>query len=510
MRHDEQDLHDRIKSRLPLQIRQNALLGFPVVSNRFSLRMISRRSLRNSVTRTSSLLMFHADLHVHSKYSRATSKYLDLEHLAIWAQKKGIQVLGTGDFTHPAWMAEIQEKLVPAEPGLFKLREDLQQDIEQQYQLPPGQPTRFLLEVEISTIYKKGNKTRKVHHLIYAPDLEKADRIVDQLAQIGNLKLDGRPILGLDSRDLLEVTLNGGEGCHLIPAHVWTPWFSALGSKSGFDAIEECYGDLASHIFAVETGLSSDPLMNRTVSSLDRFALVSNSDAHSPGKVGREASVFHTEMSYYALMQALQTREGFGGTVEFFPEGGKYHMDGCHRCSVRLTPQETEDCNARCRSCGKPVTVGVMNRVAELADRNEGELPPIDPDFASFVPLSEILSEVEGVGPKSKKVQEAYEGILGNVGSEMFILGEAPLDEVQKSYSPLLAEALRRMRQGEVICEAGYDGKYGVIRLFTEAELKTERSTGFLFRLGDLGRAPNGEIPSSLKRSSHPTEDFRS
>lgn len=424
--------------------------------------------------------MFYADLHLHSKYSRATSRNLDLEHLFLWARKKGIQVLGTGDFTHPAWKAELKEKLIPAEPGLFQLREE--KSLERQYPTPPGRPARFLLEVEVSTIYKKGSKTRKVHHLLYAPDWEKANRLVAQLARIGNLQADGRPILGLDSRDLLEITLQSGDGCHLIPAHVWTPWFSALGSKSGFDAIEECYGDLAPHIFAIETGLSSDPLMNRKVSSLDRFALVSNSDAHSPGKVGREATVFHTEMSYPAIMKALQTREGFGGTAEFFPEEGKYHLDGCRHCGVRLCPEETEACGAGCPGCGKPITVGVMSRVEELADRNQSALLPKEPGFSSLVPLVEILSEIEGTGANSKKVQRIYEKVLGAVGSEMFVLGSAPLDAVEKACFPLLAEALRRMRQGEVLREAGYDGKPGVIRLFTEKErMSTHKKTFSLF-----------------------------
>lgn len=427
------------------------------------------------------IFVFYADLHIHSKYSRATSKDLDLERLSLWARRKGIQVLGTGDFTHPAWMTEIKEKLVPVEPGLFALREDLEKEIERHYELPPGPPTRFMLEVEISTIYKKGDKTRKVHHLIYAPDLDKADRIVDQLSRIGNLKADGRPILGLDSRNLLEITLQGGEGCCLIPAHVWTPWFSALGSKSGFDAIEECYGDLSPHIFAIETGLSSDPLMNRTVSSLDRFTLVSNSDAHSPGKVGREASVFHCELNYHAIMEALQNKEGYGGTVEFFPEEGKYHMDGCRNCGIRLNPKETQACGGRCPTCGKPVTIGVMNRVTELADRDDPVLPPQEPPFSSFIPLPEVLSEIEGVGVNSKKIRQTYENVVRTLGSEIFILGKAPIDEVEKSCSALFAEALRRMREGQVIREPGYDGEYGVIRLFEKEELKAEQSSGFLF-----------------------------
>ena len=412
--------------------------------------------------------MFYADLHLHSKYSRATSRNLDLERLFLWARKKGIQVLGTGDFTHPAWRAELKEKLIPAEPGLFQLREGRM--LERQYPMPSGKPMRFLLEVEVSTIYKKGGKTRKVHHLLYAPDWEKADRLVARLAKIGNLQADGRPILGLNSRDLLEITLQSGDGCHLIPAHVWTPWFSALGSKSGFDAIEECYGDLSPHIFAIETGLSSDPWMNRKVSSLDRFALVSNSDAHSPGKVGRESTVFHTEMSYPAMMKALQTKEGLGGTAEFFPEEGKYHLDGCRRCGVRLRPEETQSCGDHCMGCGKPITVGVMSRVEELADRSQSALLPKETGFSSLVPLVEILSEIEGVGANSKKVQRIYEKVLGAIGSEMFVLMSAPLDEVEKACSPLLAEALRRMRRGKVLREAGYDGKPGVIRLFAEKE----------------------------------------
>ncbi len=276
--------------------------------------------------------MFYADLHVYSKFSRATSPNADLEHMAMRAQRKEISVIGTGDFTHPAWMQEIRDKLVPAEPRLFRLRDDIQRAVDEQVEGACHAPVRFMLEVEISTIYKKGEKARKVHHLIYAPDLKRADRIVESLGKIGNLKSDGRPILGLDSRDLLEITLDGGDGCYLVPAHIWTPWFAAMGSKSGFDSIEECYGDLAPHVFAVETGLSSDPPMNWRLSILDRFTLVSNSDAHSPPKLGREACAFETDMDYFAIKGALETRKGYAGTVEFFPEEGKYHMDGHRKC----------------------------------------------------------------------------------------------------------------------------------------------------------------------------------
>ena len=303
--------------------------------------------------------MFYADLHVHSKYSRATSKDADLEHFALWAGKKGLTVVGTGDFTHPAWLSELKAKLVPAEPGLFRLKNEvplvgaaLRRD---------NQPiaARFILQVEISTIYKRAEKIRKVHHIVFVPGFEQADRLVEKLSRIGNIKSDGRPILGLDSRDLLEILLECGEDCFLIPAHIWTPWFSVLGSKSGFDSIEECYGDLSRHIFALETGLSSDPPMNWRVSCLDRYRLVSNSDCHSPAKLAREACAFDMDMSYFAIRDALRTGKDYAGTIEFFPEEGKYHADGHRKCAVRLLPEETRKNKGLCPVCGKPVTVGV-------------------------------------------------------------------------------------------------------------------------------------------------------
>ncbi len=349
--------------------------------------------------------MFYADLHIHSKFSRATSRDADLEHMASWARKKGVSVLGTGDFTHPAWFAEIQEKLVPAEPGLFRLRDDLAREVDRNVPGPAGGITRFMLEVEISTIYKKHDQTRKVHHLVYAPDLEKARRFIEQLSRIGNLQSDGRPILGLDSRDLLEITLTSGEGCYLVPAHIWTPWFAVLGSKSGFDAVEECYGDLTPEIFALETGLSSDPPMNWRLSQLDRYRLVSNSDAHSPPKIGREACAFETEMDYFAMRRALETGQGYEGTVEFFPEEGKYHLDGHRKCNIRLSPFETRQHAGRCPVCGKELTVGVMNRVEQLADRPEPFEPEQPTTYRSLIPLPEVIAEIRGVGENSKKVQ---------------------------------------------------------------------------------------------------------
>ncbi len=428
-------------------------------------------------------MRFHADLHVHSKYSRATSRDLDLEHLAHWAARKGIGVVATGDFTHPAWCAELKDKLVPAEPGLFRLRDDIEKAVAAT--LPPAcrAPVRFMLEVEISTIYKKGDKTRKIHHLIYAPDFATVDRINARLARIGNIASDGRPILGLDSRNLLEIALDSGPDAYLIPAHIWTPWFAALGSQSGFDSIVECYGDLSDHIFAVETGLSSDPAMNWRVSFLDRYRLVSNSDAHSPGKLAREATAFDCDVDYFAIRRALETGDGFAGTVEFFPEEGKYHLDGHRKCGVRLTPRETLDLGGRCPVCGEPVTIGVEHRVEVLADRGETEVAPpaTAGEVQNLVPLPEVLSEITASGPSSKTVERSYDKLIATLGPELFILQSAPVEDVARTTSSLLAEALTRLRKGEVIRDAGYDGEYGVIRLFEERELKRLTAGDVLF-----------------------------
>ena len=430
-------------------------------------------------------MTFYADLHVHSKYSRATSRDGDLEHLAYWGKKKGMAVVATGDFTHPRWFEEIGEKLVPAEPGLFRLRPDLEREIDAWPQAAPGPAVRFMLEVEISTIYKKDDRTRKVHHLIYAPDLEKAERLRRALDRIGNVASDGRPILGLDSRDLLEITLECGDGCYLVPAHIWTPWFAVLGSKSGFDAVDDCYGDLASAIFSVETGLSSDPPMNWRLSGLDRYTLVSNSDAHSPPKIGRECCVFHTELDYFAMRQALETGERYGGTVEFFPEEGKYHLDGHRKCGVCLAPGETRKHDGLCPACGKPITLGVMHRVEELADRAEqaDASPPKKAPFRSLVPLEEVLAEILGVGSGTKTVRQRYEDLVARLGPELFILEHASLEDLRRAGSSLLAEALGRMREGRVIRRAGYDGEYGTIRLFSDDEIRRGGALGLLFEM---------------------------
>jgi DNA helicase-2/ATP-dependent DNA helicase PcrA len=415
--------------------------------------------------------MLYVDLHIHSKYSRATSRDCDLEHLYFWARRKGVGVVGTGDFTHPAWMAELREKLVPAEPGLFRLREDIERAVEERLPHAPGGTVRFMLSVEISNIYKRADKTRKVHNLIYVSDFESAERFTARLACIGNVAADGRPILGLDSRDLLELTLESSPAAYLVPAHVWTPWFSVLGSKSGFDAVQDCYADLAPHVFALETGLSSDPAMNWRVSALDRYRLMSSSDAHSPPKLGREATLLYTEPDYFAIRRALETGEGFGGTVEFFPEEGKYHLDGHRKCNVCLAPGQAAACGKMCPVCGKPLTLGVLHRVEELADQPEGRRPANAAPFDCLVALPEVIAETLGTTASSQKVRMAYERLLARLGAELFILKQAPIEDIERSGSVLLGEAIARMRSGKVLREGGYDGEYGVIRMFEPGEI---------------------------------------
>ena len=416
-------------------------------------------------------MRYYADLHIHSKFSRACSRDCDLEHLAWWAGRKGISVVGTGDFTHPVWREELGAKLVPDAPGLFRLRPDLERAVHDT--LPPAcrTPVRFMLSSEISTIYKRDERTRKVHHLLYAPSLDAVDTITAALAKVGNLAADGRPILGLDSRNLLEITLAGGDGCYLVPAHAWTPWFAVLGSQSGFDRVADCYADLAEHIFALETGLSSDPEMNWRVSSLDGYRLVSNSDAPSPPMLGREATAFTCEADYFSIERALRTGDGFAGTVEFFPEEGKYHLDGHRACDVRMTPGETREAGGKCPACGKKPTIGVQHRVDALADRPAGYRLEGAADFTSFVPLPEILGEIAGVGPKSKSVTAQVTAMVERFGPELGILGDVPLDDLAAGAPSIVAEAITRLRRGEVRREAGYDGVYGVIRLFDPDEL---------------------------------------
>jgi uncharacterized protein (TIGR00375 family) len=431
---------------------------------------------------------FAADLHTHSPYSRATSPEGTPAGLAAWARIKGLRLVGTGDFTHPGWLARLKEELVPAEPGLFRLKEASPIASPLPGAEPAPNPVRFMLSAEISGIYKRGGAVRKVHNLLYVPDFAAAGRIGAALAGIGNIESDGRPILGLDSRDLLEILLEKAPEGFLVPAHIWTPWFSLFGSRSGFDAIEECFGDLTPHVFALETGLSSDPDMNRLVSGLDRFALISNSDCHSPARLGREANLFSTELNFFALREALRTnrRDTFRGTVEFFPEEGKYHADGHRTCRVCLDPTETCRLNGLCPVCGKPLTVGVLHRVMALADRQKPLFGPASPKVFSLIPLSEVLGEILGTSPSSKRVVEEYGRAVSRFGSELALLLAAPLAEIRRA-SEILGEAIGRMREGRVIRRPGYDGQYGVIRLFEEGELEKLGGQGSLF--GD-GPAP--------------------
>ncbi|SHJ53006.1 UvrD-like helicase C-terminal domain-containing protein [Desulfatibacillum alkenivorans DSM 16219] len=433
---------------------------------------------------------FAADFHIHSCYSRATARDLNLENLHYWAQLKGLTVVGTGDFTHPAWFAEIREKLEPAEPGLFKLKPELAAPIDAQVPASCKGEVRFILSAEISNIYKKNDATRKNHNVILMPDLDKAAKFNEKLDSIGNIKSDGRPILGLDAKILLEYMLEFDPDGLFIPAHIWTPWFSLLGSKSGFDSIEECFEDLSPHIYALETGLSSDPPMNWRVSDLDGRTLVSNSDAHSPSKLAREANLFGAELSFPAMSRALKTGEDFLGTIEFFPEEGKYHLDGHRKCNVCLTPPESLANGCLCPVCGKPLTLGVLHRVEALADREEGQLPERRHPFYSLVPLVDILSNILGVGPASKKVKTAYDETLKAVGPELYVIKDASPEELEKSPLPLLAEAVSRMRSGSIVLKGGFDGEYGTVAVFDAQE-----------REGLLGQQALFDIPKPKKKA---------
>jgi superfamily I DNA/RNA helicase/PHP family Zn ribbon phosphoesterase len=437
--------------------------------------------------------MFHADLHIHSRFSRACSKNCDIPGLAWWALRKGVTVVGTGDFTHPGWAAELRETLVPAEPGLLQLRPDLADKLRRNSPPTCDQPVRFMLSTEISTIYRAGERTRKVHHLLYAPTLEAAGKITAALAKVGNLASDGRPILGLDSRHLLDITLNAGPGCYLVPAHIWTPWFAVLGSKSGFDVVADCYGDLAGQVFAVETGLSSDPPMNWMCSSLDGYRLVSNSDAHSPPMLGREATTLDVELDYFAIERALRTGAGLQGTVNFFPEGGRYHLDGHRKCGVRLEPGESAAHGGICPGCGRPLTIGVLNRVTGLADRPAGYRPDGAAGSVNLVSLPDVVGELLGAGPKSKKVDAEVSRLVAALGPELDILLATPPGELSRAGGTPLGEAITRLRAGSVHKEAGYDGEYGVIRLFGPGELG--RGTAALFDVAAPGSLA-GAVPA--------------
>lgn len=415
---------------------------------------------------------FVADLHIHSKFSRATARNLDLENIYVWAQLKGISVVGTGDFTHPEWFSLLSEKLLPAQDGLFRLRPEIEAACDQAVPLSCRAPVRFMLSCEISNIYKKKDHTRKNHNLVFFPDLDCVRRFNTRLSSIGNIHSDGRPILGLDARDLLEIVLEISDAGYLVPAHIWTPWFSMLGSKSGFNSIEACFEDLSPHIFAVETGLSSDPSMNWRVPDLDRVTLISNSDAHSPSKLGREANLFQTEMSYGKIREAIEKgdKNTFSGTFEFYPQEGKYHADGHRKCQICQTPAETRSLKGVCPICKKSLTLGVLHRVEDLSTRPDGARPTRAHPFFRLIPLETLLSDMFRVGVQSKKVKQTYRVVLEALGNEFNVLHFMGIDKIASVGIPLLAEAIFRMRDNRVSYSPGYDGLFGTVNIFNDHE----------------------------------------
>ncbi|MFA5954373.1 MAG: endonuclease Q family protein [Patescibacteria group bacterium] len=396
------------------------------------------------------------DLHIHSKFSRACSRDLTLPNIAATAAHKGIHLMGTGDFTHPGWRRMMHDELQESSSGFYQLRQNKK-----------SLPVEFVPSVEISCIYSKNGKVRRQHVLIIVPTLNAADTLSKRLEQIGNLAADGRPILGLDAKELLKITLDIAPTALVIPAHAWTPWFSLFGSKSGFDSIEECFEELAPHISAIETGLSSDPPMNWRLSALDHVTLVSNSDAHSLDNLGREANVFKKGkgLTYERLRAILRQEErgGFLYTIEFYPEEGKYHADGHAVCGVRLQPEETKKYGGRCPKCGRPITVGVLSRVQILADRaltnkRDGRVP-----FRYIVPLREIIAEVIGIGKKTKGVARVYDALVPTLGTEFEVLLEVPTSAIKAAGFPEIAEAVHRVRTGKVTVLPGYDGIFGTV-----------------------------------------------
>jgi len=424
-------------------------------------------------------MKFIGDLHIHSHFSIATSKQLVPEYLDYWAALKGIKVVGTGDFTHPGWTKELKEKLVPTDTGLYKLNDKLRLDLSFLSDTKFDREVFFILSAEISTIYKKNNKVRKVHHVILAPDFGAAEGIQAELAKRDfNITSDGRPILGLDSRDLLELVLSVSEEILFIPAHIWTPWFSVLGSKSGFDTVAECYGDLSRYIYAVETGLSADAPMLWINSTLDSYTLLSNSDAHSPERLGRNSNIFDTDVSYHGIVDAIKKGDGttFKGTIDLFPQEGKYHFDGHRKCGIRWSPLESIKHNGICPVCGKKVTEGVLNRAAQLADRESHEIRDIRLPYTSIIPLKEVLSEIHGIGGNSKFITREYFNILKNLGPELGILIDVPVPEIEEKAGSILAEAVYRMRARRVRIQEGFDGEYGRITLFGEKEILAAKS----------------------------------
>ena len=404
-------------------------------------------------------MRFIADFHIHSKFSRATSKEMEVETLARWAKKKGIALIGTGDFTHPTYFAELRSKLEPLGNGLFKLKKGEQE-------------VQFILTAEVSNIYSQDGKVRRIHTLIFAPGFEVVEAIRSRLGNLGKLSSDGRPIFSFTAKDLAKMVLDISSDCLIIPAHAWTPWFSIFGANSGFDSIRECFEEESKHIHAVETGLSSDPEMNWRLSALDDITLISNSDAHSPTKIGREANIFNCDMTYAGIREAIWNKDPrkFLFTIEFFPEEGKYHFDGHRNCGILFSPKETREHKSLCPVCGKRLTVGVMNRVEELADRPEGAVPAKAIPAMHMVPLEEIIADALGVGANAASVEKEYLRLVERGGSEFDILLELSPEDLSSFTPPMILEGILRVREGRLKITPGYDGVFGKIQIFTTEE----------------------------------------
>lgn len=421
------------------------------------------------------LMRYITDFHLHTKYSRATSKYLGLEELTRWGHIKGLEILGTSDFTHPKWFAEIKEKFEPAGEGLYTIRSEFLNKTD----IPASvadRPFFFMLTSEVSCIYSKGGKVRRLHILLAFPSIEDVAQFNARLTARGaKLASDGRPILGIDAKDIAAIAFDVSDHALVIPAHAWTPWFAIFGSKSGFNSIEECYEELSDRIWAVETGLSSDPPMNWRMRDMQTRFVISNSDAHSGPKIGREANIFELEKpSYFAIFDALKNRDTktFIETIEFYPEEGMYHYDGHRKCGVRMHPDQTKKEKGLCPKCKLPVTVGVLSQVEKLAAFPAGHTPPNVPGHRYLVPLPEILSEVYGRGWQTQTVQKAYFDIIKKAGDEFHILLDMPTAEIREIGGETLATAIQKMRAGDLAIEPGYDGVYGTVNIFTPGELE--------------------------------------
>ena len=454
----------------------------------------------------SNIKHFIADLHIHSHYSLATSKNLTPEHLDYWAALKGISVVGTGDCLHPGWLSELKTKLHREKNGLYSLKKEY--ILAERSKIPVYENIYFVPTTEISCIYKKLGSVKKVHILIVFPDFESVEKYQSRLLKIGNLSSDGRPILGIDSKELLAILLQTCDSALFIPAHIWTPWFSVLGSKSGFDTIEDCFEDLTQNIYAVETGLSSDPPMNWLCTFLDKFTLISNSDAHSPEKLGREGNLFKGSITYENIYNSLKNRDSgnFMGTIEFFPQEGKYHLDGHRKCGICYDPLQTLKNRGICPQCGKPLTRGVLYRVAELSDRNDISGFNFKKDFYSITPLAQTISEFLGVSPVSKKVKEEYFKLVDLFGPEFSILLYSDIKDISDKYNDLFAEGLRRIRKKEVIISPGYDGEFGSVRVFTQEEITAKSIKSYSFDFS--GEVRNIKKAKSENISSNPLLEF--